>query len=310
MYQTIRHCLPLACSCASGRAEKIVGVLVTALALSAVHADDAEIGKLLADKGAKVTATKGIVTGLSIDDASKLTDDDFQQMGRLSHLKTLSLSKGLTNERLSCLATLTELEYLQTNLMQVSDEGLKPLGQLKNLRNAKFFHPGNEFNGTGLAHLAELPKLESLTVAGSLAFNDEGMAAVAKLTKLQEFRMWHAGPTVEGVKQLRGLPNLKRLHLGQRLTYKPPACPSDDTIAILAEIKSLESLQLGEARLSGAALRKLKQLPALQKLVLEGIDMPPTELEQLRKDLAEVKVEWTAPNEAYQKRIRALSGSD
>src|SRR6185369_14534114 len=106
----------------------------------------------------------------------------------------------------------------------------------------KFFHPCKAFSGAGLAQLTELPNFERLTVAGSLAFNDEGMAAVAKLTRLQEFRTWHAGPTTEGVKRLKELTNLKSLHLGQRLTYKPPACPSDETLAVLAELKSLETL--------------------------------------------------------------------
>ena len=52
------------------------------------------------------------------------------------------------------------------------------------------------------------------------------MAAVAKLTRLQEFRTWHAGSTDDGVKKLKELKHLKSLYLGQRLTYKPPASPT------------------------------------------------------------------------------------
>ena len=183
------------------------------------------------------------------------------------------------------------------------------MAKLKNLKNLKFFHPGKSFSGSGLVHLAEMPNLERLTVAGSLEFNDDGMAAVAKLTKLKEFRTWHAGPTNEGVKKLKELKNLKSLYLGQRLTYKLPACPTDDTIAILAEFKSLESLQLDEARLTFTALQQLKLLPALNKLTLGGIDISKDEVEHLRKDMPKVKVEWTEPNEVYQKRIRSLFGS-
>src|SRR5262249_55014797 len=153
------------------------------------------------------------------------------------------------------------------------------------------------------------PNLERLTVAGSLAFNDDGMAAVAKLTGLKEFRTWHAGGTNDGVKKLKELPNLKSLYLGQRLTYKQPACPTDETIAILADFKSLEPLHTDEARLSIAALRQLKQLPALKKLTLGGVDIGKDDIEQLRKELPQAKVEWTAPNDVYQKRIRALFGA-
>ncbi len=286
----------------------ILALLGLVFLVASARADDTEPAKILKAKGADVKETKGIVTGLSVQDGSRLTDEDFRAITRLSHLKTVSLSNGLNDERLSHLATLAELEYLQTNLAQVTDDGIKPLAQLKSLKNLKFFHPGKSFTGAGLARLAVLPKLESLTVAGSLAFNDEGMAAVAKLTGLKEFRTWHAGGTDEGVKKLKELKNLKSLYLGQRLTYKPPACPTDATIAVVAGMKSLESLQLEEARLTLAALQKLKQLPALKKLTLGGIDIPREEVERLRRELPQVKIEWTQPNDTYQKRIRALFG--
>jgi hypothetical protein len=125
---------------------------------------------------------------------------------------------------------------------------------------------------------------------------------------LKEFRTWHAGGTDEGVKKLKALTNLKRLYLGQRLTYQPPACPTDKTIAILVDMKSLESLQLDEARLTFAAVRQLKQLTALKTLKLGGIDMPKQYVERLRREMPQVKIEWTEPNEAYQRRIRALFG--
>ena len=168
---------------------------------------------------------------------------------------------------------------MQTNLAQVTRRGIKPLARLKNLRNLKFFHPGKSFSGAGLVHLAELPNLESLTVAGSLAFNDDGMAAVAKLTGLRSFAPGTRADA-RGRQEAQGLKNLKSLYLGQRLTYKPPACPTDETIAILAEMKSLESLQLDEARLTFAALQQLKQLPALKKLTLGGIDIPKEDVER------------------------------
>ncbi len=283
--------------------------LLSAWSRATARADDAAIAKLLKARGVEVTESKGVVTAVAVNDGSKLTDADFRQIGELTHLRTLNLNQCLTDERLVQLAGLGELEYLQTNLAQITDNGLKPLAQLRKLRNVKFFHPGKSFSGAGLVHLAELPNLDRLTVAGSFAFNDAGMAAVAKLTRLQEFRMWHAGPTQEGIKHLKALPNLKSLYLGQRLTYKPPACPSDETIALLAELKSLEALQLDEARLTFGALQQLKRLPALKKLTLGGIEIAQEDIERLKKELPQVKIDWTAPNETYRKRIRALFGS-
>jgi hypothetical protein len=287
----------------------ILAMAALILLSGSAGADDVEIGKLLKGKGAEITDAKGVVTAMTVKDGSKLTDEDFRQIPRLTHLKLLSLSNCVNDERLLQLTALTKLEYLQTNLAQITDDGIKPLARLKNLRNLKFFHPGKSFSGAGLAHLADLPNLERLTVAGSLAFNDDGMAAVAKLIGLKEFRTWHAGATDAGVKKLKALKNLKSLYLGQRLAYKQPACPTDETIAVLAEMKSLESLQLDEARLSFKALQQLQQLPALKKLMLGGIDITHDELERLKGVLPQVKIEWTKPSEAYQKRIQALFGA-
>src|SRR5262249_44457444 len=105
-------------------------------------------------------------------------------------------------------------------------------------------------------------------------------------------------------------PQLKSLNLGQRLTYKPPVCPTDATLAILADLKSLETLQLSETRLTFKALQQLTKLPALQKLILEGIDLPKGDVERLQRELPKGKITWTEPNETYQKRIRALFGSE
>ena len=273
-------------------------------------ADDVEIGRALKAKGVDVVEAKGIVAAVTVKDGSKLTDSDFQQITRLAHLQTLSLSSCLDDKRLSQLTVLGELERLATNGAQITDDGLKPLAQLKNLRTLAFFHPGKAFSGEGLVHLSKLPHFEGLTVAGSPAFNDLGMAAVARLAGLKEFRTWHAGGTDEGVKRLQSLKNLTSLWLGQRLTHKPPACPTDETVAILAEMKSLGSLQLDEARLTYAALLQLKRLPALRRLTLGGIDISQRDVEQLRQQWPQVKIGWTPPSDAYQKRIRALFGGN
>ncbi|HLY74693.1 MAG TPA: hypothetical protein VKU80_11300 [Planctomycetota bacterium] len=271
-------------------------------------ADDQDVAALLRDKGGKVTESRGLVVSVDANDCSTWTADDFRKLGQLSHLKSLSMGAGLSDSTLPLLAGLLELETFQTNLSTVSDEGVKGFAALKSLRVLKFFHPGKSFTGVGLARLADLPRLISLTVAGSLSFGDEGMAAVSKLTQLREFRTWHAGSTLEGMKSLRALKQLRSLTLGQRLAYAPPTSLSDETLAILVEMKSLETLQLEEARLKPDLLLQLKQLPDLKQLTLEGIDLPASDVERLRAELPKVELKWTPPNEVYLKRIRALFG--
>jgi hypothetical protein len=290
------------------RRRYLAAVLLCLLCSCPAPADDADTGKLLKDSGAKVAESKGFVISVDLPDASKLTDADFLRMTQLDHLKSLSIGKGPDDARLALLAKLPNLDTLQTNIAQITDDGIQPLAKLTSLRNLKFFHPGKAFSGAGLAHLAKLPNLDRLTVAGSLEFNDAGMAAVAELSGLKEFRTWHAGATNDGVKKLKALKKLTSLHLGQRLTYKLPACPNDDTIAILADMPALESLILDEARLSLTALEQLKKLSTLKKLTLSGIDIPKADVDRLKSELSAVKIEWTEPSEQYRKRIGALFG--
>jgi hypothetical protein len=284
------------------RAALLIALLATA--------DDAEVARLLREKGVKVTESKGIATSAEVGDCTKWTDEDFKQVARLSHLKSLSFGPGLADAHLPLLAGLSELESLQTNLSLLTDDGVKGLAGFKSLKIVKFFHPCKAFTGAGLSALREMASLERLTVAGSLAFDDKGMAAVGTLTRLKEFRTWHAGQTLEGVKQLKSLTNLRNLTLGQRLAYKPPTTLADDTLEVLAELKSLETLQLEEARLKVESLAQLKRLPELKKLTLEGIDLSEADVERLRGELPKVEIKWTKPNDVYMKRINALFGGN
>jgi hypothetical protein len=135
------------------------------------------------------------------------------------------------------------------------------------------------------------------------------MAAISKLKRLQGLRVWHVGNTNEGVKNLKDLPALESLTLGQRLNQKGDACPNDETIALLTDLKTLKSLELQEARLSFDALVRLKKLPNLKKLTLNGIDISEAEVERLKKELPGVQVTLTKPNEAAIRRINALFGT-
>jgi hypothetical protein len=285
----------------------VYAYLLSLIGFINARADDATIIKDLKEKGVTIAETKG--AGLSIADCSKLTDADYKAIGSLTNLKSLSLGVGFTDKSLPLLTSLSQLEAFTTNGLQFSDESVKEFAQFKKLRTLTFFHPGKQFTGTGLSQLAEVPNLERLSVGGSFTFSDDGMAAVSKLKRLRDLRVWHAGNTNEGVRNLKDLLALESLTLGQRLTQKGGACPNDETIALLADLKSLKSLELQEARLSYDALVRLKKLPSLKRLTLNGIDIGDADFERLRNELPGVQVTLTKPNEAAIRRINALFGA-
>lgn len=272
-------------------------------------ASDPSVVSALKAKGAEVTETGGEITGLSFKDNKGLTEADYRQIRGLDHLKMLGCGAGLDDAGLKALAGLPALEQLSTNGMTASDEGVRALAACQALRSIAFFHPGKGFTGKGLAALAAIPTLEQLTVAGSTEFGDDGLTAVAQIAHLKGFRTWHVGASVEGIRKLKALKELKSLTVGQRLANKPPVMLSDDTVAAIAAMSSVEMLSLQEARLTLPALGKLKQLPNLKRLTLDGIDIPEAQIAELRQQLPKTDIKWTAPNEAAKKRIDGLFGA-
>ncbi len=258
--------------------------------------------------GAKLTKTGNVITAFAIDDSRTLTEGDYKLIRQTESLKSMSFGRGPTGAGLKILAGMPAIEGFGSNGTPLTDDDIALLATFKNLHGVTFFHPGGQFKGTGLAALAVLPNLENMTMAGSYAFGDPGMAAVGQLTHLKAFRTWHNNVTIEGIKSLVSLKELTNLMLGQRLSSKPPATISDDAIAVLANIPSLENLNVSEARLSLPALSKLSQLPNLKVLTLDGIDIPESDIATLKQQLPKTDIRFTPATPASLKWINNIFG--
>ena len=280
-----------------------------------VAADDPSDVARLKALGAEVTLIEGNATSVSFNDCSMLGEAEFRLIGQFHHQKSLVLNgqcTGLTDKTLPNLLELTNLENLSTDRMQVTDKALVNFTRLTNLRVINFYHPSygmNGFNGRGFVALKDLPKLESLTIAGS-PFNDKGMAAVAEITQLKHFRTWHTYQTQKGNQFLTKLTKLKSLWLGQRLRRydgrSNALCLDDSTFDVLVQLKTLETLTLNEAKFSLAGLRRLSELPKLTKLVLMTIDVPAEDIETLKTELPSVKIDWKPLTEAEREKLTAF----
>jgi hypothetical protein len=255
--------------------------------------------------GAEAVETKGQMTGLSFKDATTLTEADYKQIRKMEGLKSLAFAHGPDDASLKILSGMPAIETFTTNGAHLTDAGVATLATFPALQTLTFFHPGQVFTGTGLAALATLPHLESFSLGGSQKFTDAGLAAVATFPHLTALRIWHTAVTGDGVKALLAL-KLKSLMLGQTLDMKSKAALTDDSVAVVAQIASLETLNLSEARLSLAALMKLKQLPNLKRLTLDSIEISPGDVDALKQALPKVDIKWTAPTDT--RRIDALFG--
>jgi hypothetical protein len=274
-----------------------------AMAALAVLADDSAAAALLTQAGGKVKADGGVATEVYFKDSSALTKEHYRAIGGLAKLRSLTLYNQctLTDETLALLSTLESLEDLEIDGAKITDDGMKALASLKNLRKCVFFHLGKEkFTGAGISRLAALPRFESFG-CGGCSFNDEGMAACAKLPRLRELRIWHTMATDAGVARLAGMTTLKIVQLGPQFTPRI----TDASVATLSTIKSLETVSVMETRLTWEkGLSKLKDLPALKVLELQQDEISEADLAKLQTSLPKVKVDYKAPSAEQKEELR------
>ncbi len=279
-------------------------MILTLLAILAL-ADDAAATALLTQAGGRVKAdAAGDATEVYFKDSSALTAEHYRAIGGFAKLRVLTLYGRCTlnDETLALLSPLSALEELQIDGAKFTDDGMKAMSSLKSLRKCTFFHVlmKERFTGAGVAHLAELPRFESFGCGGS-SFNDEGMAACAKLPKLRELRVWHTMATDAGVAKLVGMTTLKVVHLGPQFTTRN----TDASVVSLAAIKSLETVSVMEMRLSWEkSLSKLKELPALKLLELHLDEISEEDLTKVRAGLPGVKVDYKAPTDEQKEWLR------
>jgi hypothetical protein len=247
--------------------------------------------------GAKVTQTAGVVTQVQVK-CDAFTEADFRTLGSFTTIKNLTISgKTITDDTLALLTGLVELEQLSTDATQLTDAGYKHFAAFQKLKSLAFFHPAfrsKDFTGSGLASLKALTKLERLTFAGSTA-GDVAMEAIGQLTQLKEFRTWHTAQTQAGNAHLAKLTNLTALRMGQRLPEwgkDTPISFDESTMMVIAQIKTLEALELTEARLSAKIIPQLQALPKLTKLKIETVDISTADVEAIKTALPNCKVDY------------------
>ena len=277
----------------------------------AAHADDASVATMLEGLGGKVVRKDGVVIEIEFRDSSGLGAEQWERIGGLAGLKKITVygkAAGLNDATVPQLLKLKNLESLSADGAQLSDSGLRVLAGCTGLRSVSFFHLSfrlEGFTGEGFAAWEALPNLEKLTVAG-MSMGDAGFAAISKIKTLKELRTWHTAQSEAGNALIAFLPNLTSLMLGQRLPGegKPPSL-TDVSLKTIATIKTLESLEIGEARFSLDALRQLGALPHLKKLKITKTEIAGPDIMTLQAELPQVKVEFLPLTDEERKKLEA-----
>src|SRR5262245_28105285 len=137
------------------------------------------------------------------------------------------------------LAPFVNMETLDLNDANITDEMMPGLANMKNLRR--------------------------LTMIGTLV-TDDGLKYLRDLHELEELDLYGVKITDSGVAHLSGLTKLRRLNLlGAQIT--------DASAETLARMKELRELNIYRSRFTNAGLAKLAALPELQVLDVRYTDI-------------------------------------
>jgi len=134
----------------------------------------------------------------------------------------------------------------------ITDHGLSHLNGLRKLKYLRL--SGEKVRGSGLQHLRDLSKLESLHIYSTSRLSDRGVAEIAKMKQLRD--LWLGGMTDKQLGKISVLTELRELSFGGHVT--------DEGIAQVSRLEKLESLRL--QHIAGVTSRGLRPLSKLRNL--------------------------------------------
>jgi hypothetical protein len=235
------------------------------------------------------------------------TDEGIEWLLKLENLQALLLPwfgpDGLSNDNLRRLAGLPKLRDLSFHSSgRVTMSGLNALNKLADLES---LCPSDVVQDGGGLDISSLKKLRRLRISmrhqttrtGDQfvttydACHDSDLACLSGLTNLEDLSIWGAGIGDAGLEHLASLTNLKYLEIsgGPNLT--------DDGLKHLAGMHRLDSLHIGDSRVTGQGFAHLYPVKTLHIIRLKSaIPISENALARLRTELPHLqRLEITQP---------------
>lgn len=162
----------------------------------------------------------------------------------------------ITNESLYHLKSLNTLQFLDISRTKISDNGLKTLGSLSQL---KVVILPQGISDAGVLALKPLQNLEELNLDRGLV-TDAGLSTLAVFPKLQRLDLSGTRISDAGISSLNKLPKLTRLVLNSDIT--------DASAPHLQKLKTLREIDISQTYIHDEGLRALSKLPYLETIYL------------------------------------------
>lgn len=230
--------------------------------LMALVANDGELYSALESVNGQVRDENGVPTGLWLQ-YSRITDDGMEALAGLVEVTEFESSQRMTDGSLVHLRDMVKMERMLLNQMAITGTGLRHLAGMSRLCRLQLCQC--TLADSAMAQLPNLPALTMLNLSCSTGCTDAALNYIARLENLTDFTLNGAPAVGPGLRYLARLSKLQYLDLSSGLSR----ITTDDDLAHLPILPSVESLSLRHTYVTDAGLINLTRLPALQSLDLE-----------------------------------------
>ncbi len=222
----------------------------------------------------------------------------------------------LTNKGLEFLSTLTTI--VELSLGQMTDARLDYLSKLVNLKRLSFqtHSQHSHITDEGLSYLTPLVNLEYLDLGNLAHITDQGLTHLVNLKKLQSLHLSGSDITAGGLKQLKGLSELRYLGVPETLPleyvqYFPKLedvvglDTNDEQIKYLSTLNNLQELWVGPSTfetpstplVTDASVKTLIKLKTLKILAIWNSHITKQGLKELQNELPNCEIDVDIINE-------------
>lgn len=185
----------------------------------------------------------------------------------------------ITDADMRLLADLRRLESLEFYETRVSDDGLRPLRDLKGLTRLVF---DPQITDAGLEHLSDLGHLTTLDLINTRV-RGEGLSHLSGLSRLKDLYLTSTPLGDRGLQEIAAMRSLEKLYLNYTQI-------SDAGLRHLSGLKDLTVLCLSGTRISDAGLEHLTGLTNMERLELDGTEVSDAGVRTLQAALPNARI--------------------
>jgi Leucine-rich repeat (LRR) protein len=181
-----------------------------------------------------------------------VTGTGLAPLAALPNLEELDMSfGGATDEGMKTVTKLKQIKRLSVlNARNITDAGLKTIATMSNLRDLDVGQ-NSTITDTGIIHLTKMKDLEKLAVTNT-SFSERALEYVVKMPNLRSLKMYGTHVPAEALsKLLPTMPKIEELDLNWHAT--------DKVVLSLGKLKTLKRLDVSKTT-GGVSLKAVEEL--------------------------------------------------